>query len=343
MITIKDIAKRANVSVATVSNVLNNSRFVSQERKDRVLRAIQELNYVPNAVARGLRMKESKTIGLIISDMTNPFYPDLAKACEDVAQERGYTVIIVNTNEEKKRMSGAVSLVREGKVDGLIIASTSTQDMEILREVVDGGFPVVLVHRHVPGLDIDTVLADNFSASYSVVRHLCSLGHTRIAKITGVDNSTVNLERIEGYKKAMADAGLQVRPEWLISGRSRYQQSYTAATFMLNQSREDRPTAVIAAGDLAALGVMDAVKDMGLEVPEDLALIGFDDLFLAEYRAVQLTTVRIPRYDMGQQATRILLDRISGSGPPGNIRIVLPTHLIIRRTCGTHLGVRHFH
>jgi LacI family transcriptional regulator len=342
LVTIKDIAKKADVSIATVSNVINNSRFVNQERKNRVLQAAKELNYVANAVARGLRMRESKTIGLVISDFTNPFYPDLAKACEDFAQNSGYTLIIVNTNDEKDRMANAISLAREGKVDGLIVASGSVEDHSLLSELVKDGFPLVFAHRYVPGLEIDTVLADNFSGTYSAVRHLLALGHKKIAMISGVDQSSVNIDRIKAFRKAMNDARLNILPEWLISGKSKYQQSYIVANTIMNKQQEDRPTAIITAGDIAALGVMDAVKDMGLDIPGDLALIGFDDLFLAAYRTVQLTTVRVPRYDMGQQATRILLDRINRTGPPGNIKITLPMDLIIRRTCGAHMGLREF-
>jgi DNA-binding LacI/PurR family transcriptional regulator len=156
--------------------------------------------------------------------------------------------------------------------------------------------------------------------------------------ITGVNGSSVNSKRIEGYLKAMNDAGITVPSEWMVPGKSQYQQSYTAATILMNKKGQERPTAILTAGDIAALGVMDAAKDMGLDVPGDLAVIGFDDLFLAEYRTIQLTTVRVPRYEIGQQATRILFDRINRSGPPGNMHIILPTNLIVRRTCGANIG-----
>lgn len=338
MSTIKDIALKAGVSTATVSYVLNNTRFVSQERKDRVLHAIKELNYVPNAFARGLRVGVSKAIGLVISDVTNPFFPDLAKACDDMANVKGYTVAMLNTNAEQARMDGAVSLLREGRVDGLIIASASNQDRSLLEGVLKEGFPIVLAHRRIPNLEIDSVVADNFSGSYSAVRHLLALGHKKIAMIYGIDDSPVNIERIEGYRKMMSDAGLEVLPEWLISGQSKYEPSYLVATKMMKGPKKSRPTAMITQGDVSALGVIDALKDMGLEVPGDLALVSFDDLFLASFRNIQLTTVQIPRYEMAQQATNILLDRIDGMGPPGKIKIVLPTQLIVRKTCGATLS-----
>lgn len=334
MVTIKDIAKRADVSVATVSYVLNNSRPVSPETKARVLRAIEELDYVPNAVARGLRIRKASTIGLILSDITNPFYPDLAKGCEDIAQTNGYTLIIMNTNDQEHRINSAVSQVKEGKVDGLIVASTLNRDEQALANLIKDGYPVVLAHRKITGLQVDSVVADNLSGAQSAVRHLISLGHKRIAMVTGIEESPVNNKRVQGYLGVMESEGLAIEPEWKISGDGKYESSYTAAVKLLNLAVEKRPTAIFCVNDIAALGVMDAVQDLGYKIPEDLAVVGFDDMFMSGTRSVQLTTVRIPRYEIGQQAVRLLLNRISQPDNYVPTEVILPVSLIIRKTCG---------
>lgn len=334
MTTIKDIAKLAKVSPATVSYVLNNTRYVSPDKIERVLKAVAEFNYVPNAVARGLRVKENKTIGLILSDITNPFFPDLAKGCEDEAQTKGFNVVMMNTNDQSERTRSALLQLREGKLDGLIVASAKTQDAPMLQELIQQGYPIVLAHRKLPDLSVNAVIADNFNGSQAATRHLLSLGHRKIGYITGVTDSFVNSERFNGYQMALVDAGITIMPEWISQGHGRYEFSYQAALKIIDLPADIRPTAIIAGNDMSALAVLDATLDMKLRIPEDLALIGIDDLFLAQSRAIQLTSVRIPRYEMGQQATRILLDLIGQKQPSSPSEFILPAKLIIRKTCG---------
>ncbi|MEW9674089.1 LacI family DNA-binding transcriptional regulator [Ammoniphilus sp. 3BR4] len=334
MITIKDIANAAGVSTATVSYVLNNTRYVSPDKKDRVLKAVSDLNYVPNAVARGLRVQKSKAISLIVSDITNPFYPDLAKACEDVAQSRGYTINIVNTNDEAKLMAEAVSQIREGRIDGLIITCALEPDRPVIDSLSKEGYPIVLAHRKLEKLDVDTVISDHFSGGLEAARHLIRLGHERIAFMTGVKGSTVSLAAKQGYLEAMEEARLPVLEEWNIPGEAKYQESYEAAKQLISLPKSKRPTAVLNIGDVGSLGVMDAAFDLNLRVPEDLAIIGFDDLFFSSTRNIQLSTVRIPRYELGRRATEILINRIQNKGSEEKQDITLPVELIIRRTCG---------
>ncbi|MBP1934048.1 LacI family DNA-binding transcriptional regulator [Ammoniphilus resinae] len=334
MVTIKDIAKHAGVSVATVSYVLNNTRYVSPQRRERVLQAVEELNYVPNAVARGLRARNTKTLGLVLSDITNPFFPDLAKGCEDAAQAAGFSLVMLNTNEQRERIINAVLQIREGKVDGLIIASAVKQDLGILQELVLEGYPIVLAHRRIQDLQVDSVVADNFQGVTSAVRYFISLGHTRIAMFTGVDETSVNMERKEGFIKAMTDAGLPIRQEWMCNTLGDYQLAYNASANLMRLPWEERPTAVVCMNDMVALGVMDAVEDRGYQVPADMAVIGFDDLFFAGTQRIQLTSVRIPRYEIGQQAARLIIDRIQRTKTMEPMEIVLPTQLVVRKTSG---------
>lgn len=334
MPTIKDIAKVANVSPATVSYVINNTRYVSPEKTQRVLQAISELNYVPNAVARGLRVKESKTIGLVLSDITNPFFPDLAKGCGDEAHQRGFNLVMMNTNEQSERMESALLQLREGKLDGLIIASAKAKDTPMIQEVLNRGYPIVLVHRNLPNLKANAVVADNYNASQAAVRHLLSLGHRKIGFITGVEDSLVSIDRFNGYRQTLSEAGIPVPEQWIAAGHGNYDSAYQAALHMVSLPADLRPTAVVTANDISALGVLDAALDKELRVPEDLALIGIDDLFLAQSRAIHLTSVRIPRYEMGQQAVRILLELIERKQPATPSEFILPAKLVIRKTCG---------
>lgn len=334
MTTIKDIAEKAKVSVATVSYVLNDTRYVSPEKKARILQVIEELKYVPNAVARGLRVRESKTICLVLSDITNPFYPDMAKACEEVASSKGYTLNMMNTNDQPGAIEKAAKQLREGKVDGLIVSTALEFDRAILIELVEQGYPVVLVHRKLENIPMDTIVSDNETGGYLATQHLIELGHRKIAFVTGVNGSSVNIARTLGYQRAMSEANIEIDPTWLVSGEAKYQPSYDAAVALLKLPKKIRPTAIINLSDLGALSVLDAAMDRKLRVPEDLAVMGFDDLFFASSRSIQLSTIRIPRYELGKQATERLMERMNKTVKLEPIEVVLPVELIIRRSCG---------
>lgn len=334
MPTIKDIAKKAEVSVATVSYVLNN-RNVSSDKRERVLRAIEELNYVPNAIARKLRVRSSKTLNLIVSDITNPFYPDLAKACDCIAQSEGFTVNMVNTNDQDTPMLRSLSQLRDGTVDGAIITTAMERNRSILEEIIQRGLPIVVAHRRIKGLRADIVTSDNFNGSIMATNHLLRLGHKKIAFMTGVEGSSVNEERTAGYLAAMEQAGLRVQSEWLLSGEARYNRSYEVTKILMNLPKSKRPSAIINLSDIGAIGVMDSAHDLGIRVPDDLAVVGFDDLFISSTRNIQLTTIKIPRYEMGLHAATLLVDRIGNSGAHECQEIVLPVTLIVRQTCGS--------
>jgi len=333
MATIKDIAKRAGVSVATVSYVINNTRWVHEDKRRRVLEAIRELNYVPNAVARGLRVQKSNAISLIVSDITNPFYPDLARACQEVAQARGYTVNIVNTDDEPDKMSEALKQLRGGKVDGAVVTSALPDNREEIAQLLKEGYPLVLASRKLEDLEADSIVADNKRGAMMAVNYLIGLGHRKIAFVNGVESSWINETRTEGYLQAMREAGLEVHPEWLTSGKARYEASYQTARMLLSLPEEKRPTAILNLTDLGAFGVLDAAKDMGVAVPEELAVIGFDDLFISGLRNIQLTTIRVPRHEMGRLATEMLFQRMENKAAQPR-SVVMPVELVIRKTCG---------
>lgn len=334
MATIKDIAKKAGVSVATVSYVINN-RPVSEERKKKVLKAIEELNYVPNEVARRLRVKKNKTIAMVLPDIMNPFYPDLAKGCQDVSRENGYTLLLFNTEDKEEQFTGIMDQVRKGGIDGIILANALEKDMEQVKALMDTSFPIVLAHRGIEGLEIDSVTADNFLGGYIATKHLISGGHVNIAFIEGLKGSVVSTDRKKGFLKAMEEEKLEVKPEWVIWGNTEYQKSYEGAKQLLTLPPHKRPTAIFSSSDLMALGVIDAVKDLNLSIPEDIAIVGFDDLFITSFRFIQLTTVHIPRYEIGRQAMQRLIDKINQEEKKDDIQnVILSPKLMIRNTCG---------
>jgi len=332
--TIKDIARKAGVSVATVSFVLNNNPGVTEDKRKRVLDAVKELNYVPNAVARGLRVQRTETIGFVVSDITNPFYPDLVKACERKAQKEGYTITVQNTDDRADRTQQALRQLREGKVDGIILTSALEQDRAFLSEMIEQGHPIVMAGRRIEGVPIDSVVADNGNGAHMATRHLQRLGHVNIAFMPGITGSSITRERMNGYIQAMSEAGLPVDPDWLVSGAARYAESYEAAKRLLALPGRKRPTAIINLTDIGALGVLDAAKDMQVSVPNELAVVGFDDLFMSGMRSIQLTTVRVPTQQMGEIATELLLDKIKKRTTGEPREIVLPVELIVRSTCG---------
>ncbi|MDR7079544.1 DNA-binding LacI/PurR family transcriptional regulator [Neobacillus niacini] len=333
-VTIKDIAKKAEVSVATVSYVINNTRYVSPEKIERVNQAIKDLNYVPNAVARGLRFRQSKIIGLTITDITNPFYPELAKACETEALINGYTLILINTNDDRERTAIATSYLREGRIDGLIITTALEHDRSIIEKMIEENYPIVLVHRTLDNIQVDTVLSDNAYGSSRATKHLIDLGHRRICFMGGVDGSTVGNERVMVFQQTMREHGLPVMEEWNLRGEVGYKKSYEDTKRLMNLSNDVRPTAIINISDIGALGVIDAALEMGMRIPEDLAVIGFDDVFITSTKMVGLTTVHIPSYELGRVGTKILIDRINKKELNHYQNVTLPVKLMVRGTCG---------
>lgn len=333
MVTIKDVALKANVSVATVSYILNDTRAVHPEKRERVLRAINELNYVPNASARGLRAKKTKTIGLVIPDIMNPFYPDLAKGCQDVMKENNYTLVMYNTDNKQNQLEDIVKQTQEGKIDGLILASSIESDIEITEKLVKECYPIVFLHRKLNYLDVDSVTSNNLKGSIEATEHLINYGHKNIAYISGTKGSPVTNDRKQGYIMAMEKAGLS---KHIVSGESKYENSYTEALKLLNLPISSRPTAIFAGSDLMALGVMDAAKELNQSIPEDVSVVGYDDLFFSTSKTIQLSTVKIPRYEMGKEAGKLILDKIKNKSKNKTDNINMQTKFIERSTSGVN-------
>ncbi len=344
--TIRDVARAAGVSKSTVSRVLNGDPNVSAESRNAVMAAMKEMRYTPNALARGLNTRRTGTIGLILSDITNPFHAEVARGVEDLASDYESNVILCNTDGRPKKESAYMDLLLEKRVDGIIFTSVKMDESDVT-ELRARRVPFVFAGRTLPDVEADSVVVDNVLGGFQATNHLIGLGHHRIAYMAGPSHVSASVDRYEGYCQALRKAGIEPDPELVAEGDFKQEGGYRAMSVLLDRvagrTAAAGPTAVFAANDYMAIGALEAIFERGLRVPEDMAMVGFDDIAFARLHLVQLTTVAQPKYDIGAIAARMLFDRISGaSGDDAPRRVVLPPRLVIRRTCGDHLGTRAF-
>lgn len=310
-VTIKEVAEKANVSIATVSRVLNNNYPVSEDARLRVLEAIGELNYQPNGVARSLKSKRTHMIGIVVADITNPYFMQIAKGIESVVSNKGYNLIFCSTNENPTRELKLLRLLNEKRVDALVLASCD-KDGSYVRQLIEHGTPVVLVDRKIYGLNADTIVEDNFNAAYNITNYLINKGHRKISIVNGLLNISTGLERFEGFKKALEDNNLPIYKEYILQGNFNREDSYNAVKNMIAKQKDDLPTAIFAANNLMAEGAMIAIYENGLRIPEDISLVSFGDLSVPQLINPKLTLVSQNAYTIGQKAGEIALERIHG-------------------------------
>ncbi|AZR73753.1 LacI family transcriptional regulator [Anoxybacter fermentans] len=330
-VTIKDIAKEANVSTTTVSRVLNNKPDVSDKTKKKVLEVINKLGYNPNGIARGLVLQKTYTIGLIIPDICNPFFPEVARGIQDKARQLGYSVIFYNTDNNKQREKEAIDLLKSKQVDGIIL-SLSMSNKEELDKLEEENFPVVQIDRKIPGSIFPTVTIDNILSAYNATKYLIELGHKYLAHITGNLGTKTGQDRLEGFKQALKEFNLDYKDEYILEGDYSKESGYKQMKTLLTQKK--RPTAVFAANDLMAIGAYEAIFDYGLKIPEDISIIGHDDIDIASIIRPGLTTMTQPKYKLGQIAAEMLIKRIEGLESDNQQEVVLNTELIVRDSTG---------
>jgi LacI family transcriptional regulator len=334
-VTIKDIARIANVTPTTVSMALNGQPRVGAETRERILEIAQRLGYQPDFIARSLRGKRTYTIGMMIKNIADPFYPELACGIGQAAQERGYDVILCNVGENQQDKAKTIHLLRARGVDGIISTVTLDQD-GYLQTIVGESMPFVAVVRTLrtsPFADrIDSVSVDNYSGGYRAIEHLYRLGHDRIGIVAGTLEASTGADRTLGAEQALRDHGLETAPERILDCRfSRDKAGEGALRFL---SLDHPPTAIFAEDDNMALGVREALLARGVRIPQDVGLIGFDDIDVAGLTGVDLTTINQKIYEMGALGVSVLLDKVEGLGPPRVQKIVLESKLVIRKTCG---------
>ncbi len=336
-ITIKDIARKAGVSTTAVSLALNGRPGVSSKTRAKIIKIAKRLNYQPNFAARALISRHSYTIGLILNNITDPFYPELAQGVEEQAHQLGYSLLLCNTNRDLDKEKQAIDVLRAKGVDGIILA-TVTKDDPNLAALVEDGFPFVLISRCSlePSLEnrVDYVVLDNMNGGRLGMEHLLRLGHERIAVITGDMNTSTAIFRLKGTRQALRAAGRKENPELVVAGDYRRDRAYQVTRELLG--RERPPTAYFAHDDCMAMGVREALLEAGLRIPQDVALVGFDDTEMASITGVDLTTISQKKYKMGAVGTRVLIDRIEGNLRGMVSQVILEVRLVIRQSCGYH-------
>ncbi len=328
-VTIQDVAKRATVSISTVSRVLNNNDTVAEDLRERVLQAISELGYEPDRAAQRLRSRKSDVLGLIVADIQNPHFVSVIQGVQDAAYRNGMNIILCDTDESPGRFSENVHVLQAESVAGLIVVPTPSGNADALRSIQKDNVPVVVLDRAVDGVAIDTVMADNTAGAQAAVKHLIDLGRRRIAGI--FPDVQTGDERRDGYVQAHLDAGLgQPAKELILTGSYRSKGSYEVA---LNLFRNQDVDAVFTATNFVTLGVIRAIRELGIAVPQDIALVGFDDMPWADELFIPYTAIAQPTYQIGQTAVELLIDRINNRDRAPR-RVKMPVELIIRASCG---------
>jgi LacI family transcriptional regulator len=332
MATIKEIAGRAKVSVGTVSNVIAGRASVSPHRRERVLAAIEALDYHPNQVARSLKLRTTHMLGMVISDITNPFFPQLVRGAEEVALQRGYLLITFNTDDNVEREKYVLSVLRQRRVDGilLVVAPSPNRD-EHIRSILQSDIPTVCLDRVPTRMEVDSVSVDNVGGARNGVRHLISLGHRKIAILTGPASLQTAAERLQGYTEAFNEARIPMCPDLILEGNFRSESGYQLGRKLL--AGADRPTAVFACNNMMSLGLLKSLAELGLRCPEDIAIVMFDDFPMAESFRPRMTAVAQPAYSIGYRGAELLIERIEKTqAVPTPVRIRLSTELLIRES-----------
>ncbi|MDB6001295.1 MAG: LacI family transcriptional regulator [Rhizobacter sp.] len=334
MSTIRDVALLAGVSITTVSHVVNNTRRVSADRSARVQAAIAQLGYQPNAVARSLRVNETRMFGMIVPDNSNPYFAEIARSIEDASFEFGYSVILCNSDEDAFKERAYLELLVEKRVDGIAFVATGNH-ADGLDAIAARGLPVVLVDRDVDSDAWDSVLVHNYKGGREAVAHLIQLGHRHIGCISGPRGLGPSGERVRGYRAALRAADIAADPARIVEGDFHAEGGYHSMRELLR--RDPAISAVFACNDMMAVGALRALGEQGLRTPQDVALVGFDDIALASYTQPALTTIAQPYQEIGRRVTQLLVDRANG-GTAAPERIRLEPRLVVRASCGAALA-----
>lgn len=331
----RDVAKRAGVSVATVSRVLNENGFIVRSHtRNRVLEAIDALHYVKNDLARGLHKENTFTVGVIVPDAANPYYPEIIRGVEAVAYENKYAVIFCNTDHRNDKFRYYVDVLMQKRVDGLVGVGGDFDYGEARDQVSRMGSGLVLIGRH-DDLAVPTVETPDVGGGVMAGEHLLGLGHRRIAFISGNPRSVASLDRIQGFRESCAAHDVAIDDSLILAGDYQEGSGYTLGQQLL--TRFDPPTAIVCANDRMALGVMAAARDLGVDIPQDLSVLGFDNITASLYVRPSITTVESPGHRAGEEAMRIMLKILRGEQPPR--RTILSTQLIVRQSTSLAPGV----
>ena len=335
-VTIKDVARLSRVSPMTVSRVINGSERVSSDTRSRVEQTISELGYVPNRQARGLSRQRTGTVAVIVPDVANPFFTLIVRGAEDVARRADFRVILCDTHGDLDIEREVIEEMIAHRVEGIVIAPVSDGSKPHLRRLDKFRVPYVLIDRTVPGANADVVLGDSSGGARQLVSHLISLGHRRIGFIVESEEVSTARDRQQGYEEALTAAEIPVDPTLVAMATVDPDGGFEGMRTLLEL--DEPPTAVFTVNNLVALGAIEAVRDAGLDVPDDVALVCFDDIEYASRLYPFLTVMEQPAQTFGTLGTQLLLERIGGRGPERKQVVVLPAEFVIRKSCGASLG-----
>jgi DNA-binding LacI/PurR family transcriptional regulator len=326
----KEIAERAQVSLGTVSNVVNGTRPVRERLRERVREAIRSLGYHPSQLARGLRRNSTNMLGMVIPDITNPFFPGVVRGVEDVAFKGSYRVVLCNTDNDPAKEQAYLDELRSYRPAGLLVIPAAESNLSAeLGPPTPSSVAVVCIDRRPADWKGDAVMVANEQGAFQATEHLLKMGHIRLATICGPSHLTNAVERLAGFRKALAKQGLRIAPEFIQEAKFDRESGYRSTMILLNML--PRPTAIFAANDLLALGALMAARELGLNCPKDVSIIGFDNLDIGMFTDPALSSVHQPGYQMGVRAARLILERIKGKKGRAQ-QIVLPTELRLRNS-----------
>ncbi|MFH4462374.1 substrate-binding domain-containing protein [Vibrio diabolicus] len=330
MATMKDIAKLAGVSTSTVSHVINKTRFVSEEISERVNNAAKELNYyAPSALARSLKVNRTKTIGMLVTTSTNPFFGEVVKGVERSCYQKGYSLILCNTEGDNERMRQSINTLLQKRVDGLILMCSSLEGerIDVFERYPD--IPVVVMDWGPMLFTSDKIQDNSLRGGYLAAKYLIDCGHTEIGCITGPLIKHQAQMRYEGYKRAMNEAGLEFNANWIIESDFECEGGYQA--FMKMAQRGTLPSSIFVSNDMMAMGVINAANELNIKVPEQISIIGYDDIHIAKFMSPSLTTIHQPKYRLGQAAVETLVRRLDDKSNEAQV-VQLEPALVVRNS-----------
>ena len=336
-VTLKEVAAHAGVSAMTISRVINGRHGVSLETQLRVEGAIAALNYVPNRIARGLTTQRTRTIGLIVPDVVNPFFGPVVRGAENAARRAGYRVLLCNSESDLRLEQEYVRDLMSHRVEGLLIAPVSNNSSHTLFSLQRGEFPLVLLDRTLPELNCDSVVCDGALGARRLVEHLINVGHRNIAHLTDADETSTGRERLSGYEQALASAGIPFREELVFRTTVDQIGGYRATQQVL--ALDPRPTVIFAVNNMTVVGAMQALRESNFLVPREMGLVCFDDVEHLAVLSPFLTVVSQPAETLGSLGAQLLFERISGKAGLRSRRVVLQTDIIIRQSCCSQCGV----
>lgn len=332
MVTLVDIAQHVGLSITTVSRVINGKSKqyrISEVTTKLVQEAVDKLGYRPNELARGLRLKRSHLLGLVVPDISNPFFAHITHVIQGIVYQLGYSLMVCNTNEDIGLEKEQIELMRRKGVEGLIIMPVGT-DFDHIIELVQQNVPIVLLDRYVEQTKLNSVVVDNYKGAYQAVQHLIKKGHRRIAIIQGLRKTSTNNERLRGYRDALNEANIEIDESLIVGKDFRKENGYIETKLLMNNYNP--PTAIFAFSDLITLGVLQALDEEKINVPQDVSLLSFDDIDFAPYLISPLTVVKQPKEMMGEVAVKLLIEDIKTKGKSEKKKIVLDPKLIIRKS-----------